>query len=139
MIGLGGNMAELIEINRKRVFTVTSANELLPLIRKITSEYASSVQILIQRFEELKRLGRPGAEALEEQINGLVNEWQSKMDRLGIRTKGLWIADFDSGDGFLCWKYPEERVGFWHAYQDGFKGRIPVEQRAEVAPSDLGV
>jgi hypothetical protein len=37
------------------------------------------------------------------------------------------MADFDNGEGFYCWKYPEIKINHWHGYQDGFSGRILVE------------
>ena len=46
------------------------------------------------------------------------------MTALGGQPKGLWLVDFDSGDGFsFCWKYGEEEIAHVHAYDAGFAGR----------------
>lgn len=52
------------------------------------------------------------------------------MHRMGGQAKGLWLVDFDTGSGYLCWAYPEERVEHFHDYQSGFKARkrVPFEQ-----------
>jgi len=36
-------------------------------------------------------------------------------------------VDFDTGDGFICWKYPELRLGYYHDYTSGFAARRPLE------------
>jgi hypothetical protein len=46
--------------------------------------------------------------------------------------KGLWLVDFDSGDGYWCWAYPEADLGHWHSYEGGFGARVPVDQRPGV-------
>jgi hypothetical protein len=43
----------------------------------------------------------------------------------------LWIEDFDAGDGYFCWKFPERQIEFWHHYNDGFSKRIRVEERGK--------
>ena len=35
-------------------------------------------------------------------------------------------VDWDSGDGYYCWRYPEASLSFYHSYEDGFKGRVPI-------------
>jgi hypothetical protein len=49
--------------------------------------------------------------------------WSREQEALGVETKGLWLVDFDSGSGYFCWQWPEERLEFYHGYEDGFAGR----------------
>lgn len=120
-------MNNVIELNRRRVFTQAEAQELLPIVWRITKQYSSQVQTLINRLEAINGKNQEFADKLEHEVNTLVHEWQSKLERLGVHTKGLWVADFDAGDGYFCWKFPEETIGFWHRYTDGFSGRVKVE------------
>ena len=30
------------------------------------------------------------------------------------------------GEGYYCWSYPEETIGHYHGYDEGFAGRIPI-------------
>ncbi|HSN87769.1 MAG TPA: DUF2203 family protein, partial [Thermoanaerobaculia bacterium] len=52
--------------------------------------------------------------------------WAGEMAAMGCEVKGLWLVDWDSGDGYYCWRFPEESIGFFHTYDDGFAGRIPI-------------
>ena len=46
---------------------------------------------------------------------------------LGLEVKGLWLVDFDSGAGYYCWKYPESSLEYFHGYDEGFSGRLPLQ------------
>ena len=35
-------------------------------------------------------------------------------------------------DGYWCWAYPEEFLGYWHSYEGGFRSRVPADQRPGV-------
>jgi hypothetical protein len=41
--------------------------------------------------------------------------------------KGLWLVDFDSGSGCYCWQWPEQRLEFYHGYDEGFAGRARIQ------------
>ena len=46
---------------------------------------------------------------------------------LGVEVKGLWLADFDSGDGYYyCWQLGEDDIEHFHRYETGFAGRRPI-------------
>jgi hypothetical protein len=123
-------LRSVVEINRKRIFNLQEAQELLPLISKITLVYFKQVEALMQKLQNLPSgsvaAGSTSAysSGLEIQIDTLILEWQTKLQKLGLVTKGLWLADFDAGDGYYCWKFPEIKIQFWHHYQDGFTRRV---------------
>ena len=116
----------IIEINRRSVFSLEEAQELLHVIFRITKSYAEKVESLIARLDTLASGQDHLATSLETQVNGLIQDWQNKVQKLGALPKGLWIADFDSGEGYYCWKYPERKIEFWHKYTDGFTKRVRV-------------
>jgi len=118
----------LVELNRQKCFSLEEANDLLPVVRRITRSYLERVETLIQRIEALSNVSSGVVDSLEAEVNENVQAWQSKLEKLGIRPKGLWVADFDSGDGYFCWKFPEENINYWHRYSDGFSGRVPIEK-----------
>ncbi len=128
---------EIIEINRRQVFTLGEAQELLPVVFKITKTHSAKVTQLIERLEGLGSKSEELVASLEEQINQLIQDWQTKVQKLGALPKGLWLADFDAGDGYFCWKFPESRIEFWHSYNDGYSKRVPVsEHRRPVSLQD---
>lgn len=120
--------ANVFELNSKKIYSIEEVDRFLPIVKRITQEYVEKVQVLMARFEAAKGRHDQKLPIIEREINEAVQGWQGKMEKLGLKTKGLWIADFDSGDGYFCWKYPEEKVNFWHQYQDGFGGRIKIDR-----------
>jgi hypothetical protein len=83
---------------------------------------------MIQRVDSLSKSGLADelVARLEREVSSLILEWQSKIRRLGAEPQGLWIADFDSGTGYFCWKFPERTISHWHGYQDGFIRRQSI-------------
>lgn len=124
-------MDHIIEINRRSVFSLEEAQELLPVVFKITKAYSQKVEALIERLESLNGLNEATTNSLETQVNSLIQEWQTKVQKLGALPKGLWIADFDSGDGYYCWKFPERGIEYWHKYTDGYSKRVRVVERRQ--------
>ena len=75
-------------------------------------------------------------QAAEQRYQAIVSAWVNKMRRLGLVVKGLWLVDFDTGDGYLCWKYPELKLGHYHGYDEGFAGRQPLDEVLETLDPD---
>lgn len=124
-------MNQIIEINRRSVFTLEEVQQVLPIVFRITKSHSQKVDALIKRLETVAIGNEKLVHSIETQVNSLIQEWQSKIQRLGALPKGLWIADFDSGDGYFCWKFPERGIDYWHKYTDGFSRRIPIRNRKQ--------
>jgi regulator of sirC expression with transglutaminase-like and TPR domain len=99
----------------KKIFTLDAAREALPRVREITSEAAS-------RYARLSEGGDT-----EEERQTIVRDWVREISSLGAEIKGLWLVDFDSGAGYYCWKYPEQSLEYFHGYEEGFAGRLPLQ------------
>ena len=119
----------VVEINRRHVFSLEEAQEVLAVVFRITKSYSQKVDSLIGRLEGLGGSNEELTIAIEAQVSQMIQEWQNKVVKLGAHPKGLWIADFDAGDGYYCWKYPEREIEFWHRYSDGFSKRMLVADR----------
>ena len=119
----------MIEIGQraKRVFSLQEANELLPLIYHLTEESYLESKVILNQIKAFQQHQPQRAADLEIKMQQIVEKWQSKVERLGVQAQGLWIADFDHGNGYFCWKYPETKIGFHHGYKDGFSGRQKIE------------
>lgn len=107
------------------------AQDLLPLIYGITEESAKNTKYLMACIEALPDKKSARAVEIQEQINVIIDRWQNKIERLGAKPKGLWLADFDNGNGYYCWKFPEVKILYKHGYQDGFTGRILISSNEE--------
>jgi hypothetical protein len=115
--GLTSGAAELIipPSPQRKIFTLEEARSLLPKVKEITSE-------AVFKFARLAE-----AEETEEERQGVVGAWAREILALGAEIKGLWLVDFDSGAGYYCWKYPETSLEYFHDYEEGFAGRLPLQ------------
>lgn len=120
-------MENVVEISRKKTFTLQEAKQLLPIIFRMTEDSSREVKLLLNRIDAFSDKSHPSVAIIEEQINTVIDRWQVKIEKLGAFPKGLWMADFDNGEGYYCWKYPEIEINHWHGYQDGYSGRILIE------------
>lgn len=117
-------MAEIIGINQKKTFTLEEARALLPVIKRITRASFDEVDRLARQMDLLPEGVKK--ESVELEIQALFREWLEKMRRLGVEAKGSWLVDFDSGEGYYCWRYPEPEVSHYHGYTEGFGGRVKI-------------
>jgi hypothetical protein len=124
-------LIEIINRQQGRFFSLTEAQDLLPLIYRLTEESAREVKYLVACVEALPDRKSIRATEIQNQINLIIEKWQNKLERLGAKPKGLWLADFDYGTGYYCWKFPEVKILHKHGYQDGFTGRILISSNEE--------
>ena len=107
-----------------RYFTLSEARATLKLIKPITAKAHQELEEVKARLHHLLP-SDPRIASVEQDYEAIVRAWISKMRRLGLIVRGLWLLDFDSGDGYFCWKYPELTINHYHSYNGGF-----VERRA---------
>lgn len=108
-----------------RRWTLDAARELLPEVRDRTARAVEAVERLEEeraRHDERS----PERRQIESRLQETVGRWARQMEALGLEVKGLWLVDFDTGGGYYCWKWPEERLDFFHGYEDGFAGRTRI-------------
>ena len=120
------DMGKVFELNRKRVFSIIEARQLLPIIRRVTEEANLRIRGLVSKLEAVKDHDSEKSKKYEDQINQHVSEWQTKIAKLGAEGKGLWLVDFDCGTGYYCWKFPEETLEHFHGYTEGFQARVKM-------------
>ena len=108
------------------IFSLEEARALLPRVRALTADAVIRADALA---EELQRLPEqdPAHAELSDTLRDIVNGWADAVRALGIEVKGLWLVDFDNGEGYYCWKYPEETIAHYHGYDEGFAGRISIQ------------
>ena len=107
------------------IFTLEEARSLLPRVKEITQH---SYAIVEELQEQLESTAEPReVRRLEAGVNDALQKWAAAMQDLGVEVKGLWLADFDSGDGYYyCWQLGEEDIEHFHRYETGFAGRRPI-------------
>ena len=108
----------------RKTFTFDEARTLLPAVREKTRR-------ALEALGGLEAVSDEDAETIrsrtERTVEGILNGWREEVEALGIEVKGPWLVDFDSGAGYYCWKWPEESLEFFHGYDEGFAGRVPLQ------------
>ncbi|MEX0678613.1 MAG: DUF2203 domain-containing protein [Pirellulales bacterium] len=126
-----------------KLFTVDQANAALPLVRAITGDLVRLSREVMERRERLALLsGRRNTSAsdpyseelaqIEEELQKDSEQLQAYVDELvelGVEPKSgpEGLVDFpclmDGRIVFLCWKFGEPEVMYWHELDAGVAGR----------------
>ncbi|MBS1269065.1 MAG: hypothetical protein MAG794_00007 [Gammaproteobacteria bacterium] len=122
-------------IGEPRMFTLAEAQALLPLIQNITEQAAEELAPVKKRLDNMLATD-PRTPGVQSEYEDVIKLWVSKLERLGVVVTGLWLVDFDTGDGYLCWKYPELRIAHYHGYDEGYAGRSPLAEAIEELDPD---
>jgi hypothetical protein len=122
-----------------RLFTIDEANALLPTL----------IPLMERLLEARERIAAVGADLLHvlEQSSGnggslsaskavgdiaVIQEIVAEISALGCELKDLttglidFPAERDGREVYLCWRYGEDKVEWWHDMDAGFAGRQPL-------------
>lgn len=130
-----------------RFFTLEEASRTLPLVRRIVHDIVSAYPAFREKLQEFDALaGDAEVEATRERLQALregidrdaetINRYIAELHQIGCIFKGFeeGLVDFYSTiDGkpvFLCWKYDEPEISFWHEIEAGLAGRQPLAPTA---------
>ncbi len=108
-----------------RIFSYRQALETLPEVRERTAAAVGEIEALFNRVQSRQEMEQRKDE-LEVEVNQIIQSWAAEIVAIGCEVKGLWLVDWDSGDGYFCWRYPEDSISHFHSYEDGFEGRVPI-------------
>ena len=123
-----------------KYFTLQDANEALAAIRPLMEEIQKIRQAILARKPEVwpvveRAAGNGGSQAASklvkefERLDALVHQIQAT----GALFKdiNLGLLDFpalkDGREVYLCWKYGEEEIAFWHEIEAGYAGRLSID------------
>lgn len=122
-----------------KYFTVEEANALLPELQPLVGELLKRRARVVQMRRKLgsalddlhQDVGGPAATRMAQEfdvISDLVDEIQAYGCILKDMNTGLldFLAKRDGREVYLCWRFGEPRVAFYHELHTGFNGRQPV-------------
>jgi hypothetical protein len=115
-------------------------------VRSIVADMVMLARDLLERRQRLDQLahgrtsqkGNLYSEELEQMEEELekdlerLNGYAAELMELGVEPKGAaeGLVDFpcmlDGRIGYLCWKYNEPEILYWHELDAGFAGRQPL-------------
>ncbi len=131
-------VAQIFPLDEGRVFTLSEARALMPLIVKITTAAHKKLEPLRSQLQIALSDDDNAASKVEASYRKVVQDWIDKLQRLGVTASNLWVVHFDTGDGHLCWHFPELRLVNFHLYEDCEKGRRSVDEYLELFQPDWG-
>lgn len=127
------------------LFTTNEANATLPdVIKKF--EYALSKKNEVSKLEQQIQMSLSTTNSFEEfitlkqKLNSAITKFYEAVEILentGVSVKSIeqGLLDFPSKrfdeEVWLCWKYGETEIKFWHEKDSGFMGRKPIEVNDE--------
>ena len=123
-----------------KYFTLPEANEALTIIRPVMDEVqAIREKILANQPEAWPAIEKSAGNGGNKTMSRLVEDFE-RLDALvhqildtGVQIKDINIGllDFsairDGREVYLCWKYGEGDIAFWHEIDAGYAGRQPIE------------
>jgi hypothetical protein len=135
---------------KMKTFTLEQAQSLLPVLKSLLKQAMKSKQLLDKmekEFQDLRHkillsgglsvdipaVARRRAE--RDKVTQEAKDALAEIHSIGVQVKDLdmGLLDFpcavEDDVVLLCWKFGEEKIGFWHGQQEGFKGRKPVDER----------
>lgn len=110
----------------RTIFSLQQARELLPQVKHATADAVRRAESLAAQLSGMAE-DDPEHLTLSAALRDVVNGWAEQLNSIGVQAQGLWLADFDNGEGFYCWCYPEETISHYHGYDDGFAGRMKIQ------------
>ncbi len=126
-------------------FTTNEANAAIPdVIKKF--EYALAKKNEITKLEQQLQMSLSSTNSFEEyvtqkqKLNSAITKFYESVEILentGVVVKSIeqGLLDFPSKrfneEVWLCWKYGETEIRFWHEKDSGFLGRKPIEVNDE--------
>jgi hypothetical protein len=122
-------------------FTTKDANQALPdVIKKF--EFALAKKNEVSKIEQELQMNLETTNSFEsyvllkQKLNSAITKFYESVEILentGVVVKSIdqGLLDFPSKrfdeEVWLCWKYGETEIKFWHEKDSGFMGRKPIE------------
>lgn len=126
--------------DHERLFTLSEANHLIPQLNTRMASVRQAKAVLARTKDDIRRASARaeyggGSSAGPLYISSLQ---QISSNLQAIQEMGILVKDVDLGlcdfphlrDGrvvFLCWKYGEPEIKWWHETTTGYKDRCPLE------------
>ncbi|MDA4134336.1 MAG: DUF2203 domain-containing protein [Thaumarchaeota archaeon] len=125
------------------MFTPHEAQRILPDIKLRLKEIIERKRIADRLKDDIEHFGLVGFETSEltmknQELDALVKDLMSRvseLEDLGVRVRDIdaGLIDFPAmrfgNTVYLCWRYGESDIEYWHGAEEGFNGRKSLKQQ----------
>ncbi len=130
------------------LYTTQDANKALPEVKRMFANITAQKNKVVSTQQEIQLIidsGSPFNRFIQkkQELNAMVTELYKAIEQLegiGVMIKSVdeGLLDFPSKrfdeEVWLCWKAGEDEIKFWHAKDEGFMGRKPLETTGMIEP-----
>ncbi len=129
-----------------RHFTLEEATaalaELRPVAERMVEHHRRLLEAQLRRSGLARQAGANGGDLTPTDFAEVEEELEEESARLArcvetIQAAGVLVKDLHSGlldfpstregeEILLCWRVGEDRIGYWHGFDEGFAGRKPL-------------
>lgn len=118
-------------------FTEAEVNAMLPTVTKLLEQGRKEKEEMDRIEANMARAGNLEEWIrMKQSLNSAATRYYAIMEK--IESMGAMVKNIESGlvdfpakkfneDVWLCWKYGETSIKFWHDLGSGFNGRKPLE------------
>jgi hypothetical protein len=121
--------------HRQKLFNLSEARALLPLVQTITQQQQKQLQPVQTRLNKMLS-NDPRRNSIEQDYECVVARWKNKIETLGAAVAGLWLVEFDVGEGVLSWRNPELSLNYFRANNTPFSARVKLADYIETHDPD---
>ena len=130
------------------LFTPQEANKALPEVKRMFADIVAKKNKVLVLQQELQAIVDSGSDfehfiKKKQDLNTAVTSLYKAIEILegtGVAIKSVdeGLLDFPAKrfdeEVWLCWKAGEDEIKFWHAKDEGFMGRKPLETTGVIEP-----
>ncbi|MFO7634185.1 MAG: DUF2203 domain-containing protein [Caldilinea sp.] len=126
---------------KARYFTLEEARAALPQVKALMEQVqVARREILRLRPDSLPVIEKAALNGGNKSMGELaIHVMRLEAGVKGIMALGVTIKDIDAGlvdfigirngrEVYICWRYGEDEIGFWHEINAGFAGRRPLDE-----------
>ncbi len=119
----------------EKLFNLAEAKSLLPLVQSVTIKHQTELDPIQDRLNKMLS-NDPRRNPIEGEYEQVVSKWKSKIEKLGAIVRGLWVVEFNVGEGVLCWRHPELSLNYFRANGEDFTNRVKLQNYIEECDPD---
>lgn len=113
-------MTNVVSICGPKLWTLEEAQEMVSMVKRITEKAELEVEQSLkhQRYLHMSHASEDTITKETEKMQSVLNQWGTKMTKLGMKAYGQGYVGFDSGWGYWSYHYKETIIEYYHGHDE---------------------